>query len=243
MATRLPTLPVLRGTLLVAACLAGGRGVWALTRDPLLAVAASVDGRGPRALTTLPFADLLAAACAAALLGCTAWLLVTTVLAVAARLAAALVPESRAVGGLERLATRACPAAARVVVTATLGLAVGAAAPAHADPAGGPTGTHGPTGLTGLALPDRTTGGAAHASAARTVPSHPTAVVVRRGDSLWSIATDLLPAGADAPDVTEAWHRLHRANTTRIGADPDLILPGTRLVVPGQLAPHREERS
>ena len=75
------------------------------------------------------------------------------------------------------------------------------------------------------------------------VPSHPTAVVVRRGDSLWSIATDLLPAGADAPDVTEAWHRLHRANTARIGADPDLILPGTRLVVPGQLAPHREERS
>jgi hypothetical protein len=39
-------------------------------------------------------------------------------------------------------------------------------------------------------------------------------------------------------EITAAWHRLHRVNAERIGADPDLILPGTRLVVPELTLPH-----
>ena len=77
---------------------------------------------------------------------------------------------------------------------------------------------------------------------ARTVP-RPHEVVVRPGDSLWSIAEGLLGPAADDAEVTAAWHRLHRANRSRVG-DPDLIRPGHRLVVPAAIAspaPDREE--
>lgn len=242
MVTRLPTL-LLRCSLLVALCAAVPRTVWGLTRDPLLTLAVPLHEDGPAALARMPLDQVLAGGCAAALLGCTAWLLATTALVVVARLSAALAPGSRVVSGLDRLATRACPAAARLLVTAALGLTVGATAtaPAHADPAGS-TPPDGSTGLTGLALPDRATGAAPQPQASRTAALRPAAVVVRRGDSLWSIAADLLPDGAAAGDVTTAWHRLHHANVARIGDDPDLILPGTRLVVPEPLAPTREER-
>jgi nucleoid-associated protein YgaU len=65
---------------------------------------------------------------------------------------------------------------------------------------------------------------------------------VRPGDSLWTIASHLLPPGAEDTRVIETWHALHRANHSRIGDDPDLILPGTRLVVPDLTAPDREEQ-
>lgn len=58
-------------------------------------------------------------------------------------------------------------------------------------------------------------------------------VVVRRGDSLWVIAARLLPANATAAEVAVLCDRLYAANATRIGPDPNLILPGTRLVDPG----------
>jgi hypothetical protein len=59
---------------------------------------------------------------------------------------------------------------------------------------------------------------------------------------LWTIAARLLPTAATDADITRAWHQLHRANQSAIGADPDLILPGTRLVVPRPTArPTREE--
>ena len=108
-----------------------------------------------------------------------------------------------------------------------MAVATGVAWPALADPARSPD-------VTGLALPDRTTGAA-----------YPVAstVVVRPGDSLWSIAAGLLPAGAPDAEVTAAWHRLHRTNLARIGADPDLILPGTRLVVPAPDASDRKDTS
>ena len=69
-------------------------------------------------------------------------------------------------------------------------------------------------------------------AAARPRPVRADVVVVRPGDSLWSIAAGCCrPAPTDAV-VTAAWHRLHRANLARVGPDPDLIHPGTRLVVP-----------
>ena len=96
----------------------------------------------------------------------------------------------------------------------------------------------------GLPLPDRAVGAGPVVPAARAgaVP-RPRQVVVRPGDSLWSIAAELLGPAADDAEVTAAWHRLHRANRSRVG-DPDLSRPGQHLVVPAAIAspaPDREE--
>ena len=77
-------------------------------------------------------------------------------------------------------------------------------------------------------------------------PSAPTTTHrVSAGESLWSITEELLGAGAaGAPTdpssggppaqarVARAWPILYAANAESIGADPDLILPGTVLNVP-----------
>jgi hypothetical protein len=53
---------------------------------------------------------------------------------------------------------------------------------------------------------------------------------VRPGESLWSIATALLPSGAGNVEIVAKVHRLWRLNAARIGTgDPNLILVGTRL--------------
>lgn len=57
-------------------------------------------------------------------------------------------------------------------------------------------------------------------------------VVVLAGDSLWSIAERHLGPGADAAEVAEAWPRWWQENRSVVGDDPDLLLPGQRLVVP-----------
>ncbi|WP_062302732.1 LysM peptidoglycan-binding domain-containing protein [Demequina subtropica] len=64
--------------------------------------------------------------------------------------------------------------------------------------------------------------------------------VVTRGECLWSITADALGAGATPGAIAEAWPALYRENHARIGADPDLIRPGQRLVLPEGL---REARS
>ena len=80
-------------------------------------------------------------------------------------------------------------------------------------------------------------------------PSAPTTTHrVSAGESLWSITEELLGAGAaGAPTdpssggppaqarVARAWPILYAANAESIGADPDLILPGTVLSVPEDL--------
>jgi nucleoid-associated protein YgaU len=57
-------------------------------------------------------------------------------------------------------------------------------------------------------------------------------VVVRPGDSLWSLAADHLPASAPAAAVARSWPRWYGANRAVIGADPDLLQPGQVLRVP-----------
>lgn len=57
-------------------------------------------------------------------------------------------------------------------------------------------------------------------------------VVVHRGDSLWSIAARHLGPDATAEEISRAWPRWYSANAHRIGEDPHLILPGTRLTPP-----------
>jgi LysM repeat protein len=55
--------------------------------------------------------------------------------------------------------------------------------------------------------------------------------VVRPGDTLSGIAAAL--------DVRGGWQALYETNRTVIGADPDVIHPGTVLVLPGRAAPAR----
>ena len=58
-------------------------------------------------------------------------------------------------------------------------------------------------------------------------------VVVRRGDTLWDIAARHLGPGASLADVAAEWPRWYAQNAGAIGPDPDLILPGLELTVPG----------
>jgi nucleoid-associated protein YgaU len=57
-------------------------------------------------------------------------------------------------------------------------------------------------------------------------------VIVRRGDSLWSIARRHLPVGAGDAAVAAGWPLWYAANRGVIGADPDHLRPGTRLSPP-----------
>jgi hypothetical protein len=59
-------------------------------------------------------------------------------------------------------------------------------------------------------------------------------VVVRRGDTLWSIAARHLGPGATDAEIAEQWPRWWQANRGQIGDDPDLLLPGQVLVAPAE---------
>jgi nucleoid-associated protein YgaU len=53
---------------------------------------------------------------------------------------------------------------------------------------------------------------------------------VQRGESLWSIASDVLGDGAGADRVAREVNRLWQLNAERIGTgSPDLVYAGTRL--------------
>ena len=56
--------------------------------------------------------------------------------------------------------------------------------------------------------------------------------VVRAGESLWSIAGDVLGDGASAARIAREVNRLWQLNSGRIATgDPDLIAVGTKLVL------------
>lgn len=64
----------------------------------------------------------------------------------------------------------------------------------------------------------------------------PHTVIVRPGDSLWSITDDLLGAApTDPAEIAAAWPLLHESNRDLIGPDPDHLTPGQELVVPASL--------
>jgi len=58
------------------------------------------------------------------------------------------------------------------------------------------------------------------------------AVVVRRGDSLWSLAARQLGPGTTDARIATQWQRWWRANRATIGSDPDVLVPGTVLLAP-----------
>lgn len=144
-----------------------------------------------------------------ALAACAAWLALITLL---------MVVEALTTGRIHRTG-RFAPRALRTIVSVVcgVGLASGVASVAVAEPAGGVQPVH---LLDGLQLPDRTVSEPVEHSPDVTAVQH---VVVRPGDSLWSIGERL-----EVP-----WQRLYASNRAVVGDDPDLIQPGMRLVVPG----------
>jgi hypothetical protein len=144
--------------------------------------------------------------CAGALPASLLWLSVSVVVCLtdALRDGAA----DRRAGGLFR------PRLVRALVAGAMGAVI--ASGSGADAAGEP---ELPRVLDGLTVPDRPYGG---------VRTHR----VVAGDSLWSVTKELLPRDAAHRAVARGWPRLHQLNRDRIGADPDVIHPGTILRLP-----------
>ena len=194
-------------TAALVADVAAAPAVWRLAK--------STGGAG-----TAQFAELLVAACATALLLALAWLWVVTTVTVAEL----LIGRPRSGGGTtRRLVLVACGAA----------VLAGTTAPALA--AGDDSSI-----LAGLSLPDRSvaTSQVHHRPApaerdprpASTRPApQPRVHVVRPGESLWSIAEATSGSGG----LDQHWRAIWAANHDVIGDDPDLILPGQRLRLPG----------
>lgn len=130
-----------------------------------------------------------------------------------------------------------------------LGWAPTASASAPAEPAPAPGPDASPGAEPAAPPPDPAAGAPSGETSAAEAPSAPaTTHRVNAGESLWSITQELLGAGAaGAPTdpssggpsaqarVARAWPILYAANAESIGADPDLILPGTVLSVPEDL--------
>jgi len=144
----------------------------------------------------------------------------------------------RAAGAVaQRVVPSAVRRAAEVAVGAGLALATVGVLPAAAE-----TGPGGSSGAVSLDWPTGT--GAVPASAPSTAaPIDPqatgattAAVVVAPGDTLWALAEQTLQSEGDpAPTVSAvaaAWPAWWSANREAIGADPDLLRPGTPLQAP-----------
>jgi hypothetical protein len=225
----------------LAATLASGAGCWL--------------GGGPAASLLRPetwqggFEDLLVAVCALALLVSAAHLwLVTTATTVG--LVRGRTP--RAGGGLtRRLVLVACGAA---VVAGVSGPAVagqgggadrlaGLPMPDRATAGSASTDATAPTTRPGRAVPTVAPARAVNGTPADADRTDALAderadnrpddrVVVRGGDSLWSIAASRLPRSAGPGDVDRAWRAVYAANRAEVGPDPGLIRPGQRLHLP-----------
>ncbi len=115
-------------------------------------------------------------------------------------------------------------------------------------PAGGQKGTNElpPGGRPLVGVPDRPTDGAP-TRYTDLRPAVPVRVVVRKGDSLWSIAARELGPRATADAIAARWPDWYATNRHVIGNDPDLILPGQVLRIPpaptgDHLPPHPQEQ-
>jgi nucleoid-associated protein YgaU len=171
-------------------------------------------------LAAQPFERLLVWLCAAVTLGCATWLWSVT--------AAVSLQAAR---GTAHAPVPGVPVALRRAVLAACGVALaGAPSPALATPGELHRDHTGPATaavVRGLPLPDRATGALAGGG-----PSRERVVVVRPGDTLWSLARRDLPPTADDAAVTARWHRIYDLNRDVIGTDPDVIHPDQRLRLP-----------
>ncbi|MBF5081409.1 LysM peptidoglycan-binding domain-containing protein [Quadrisphaera sp. INWT6] len=146
---------------------------------------------------------------------------------------------------LDALSTALTPLLLRRVLAAAVGAAAlgGVTGPALAAPAAAPPAataaaaaevpltwpaSPAPTPSASTPLSPTPTGPASAGGA----PRGPREVVVASGDTLWGVAARSLPPGATAAEVAQTWPRWYRANRAVIGADPDLLRPGQRLLAP-----------
>jgi hypothetical protein len=103
--------------------------------------------------------------------------------------------------------------------------------PVAAHPTAGGSGpsAQGSATVAATAAPPRTTIEVADVAGPKAKPGDRTHAV-RPGESLWSIASDLLGTDASPAAVAREVHHLWQLNTQRIGTgDPDLLMIGTRL--------------
>ncbi|MBW3086798.1 hypothetical protein KEM60_03027 [Austwickia sp. TVS 96-490-7B] len=166
------------------------------------------------------------------------WLIITVVACAAAQLPGQIGHHC------QRLADACAPEVLRrcailVLTGATWTPAVAQATPAFTPPmdrAGGAiSATLTTSDLPDPALhPDRASPNP-HLAPSATAPAVPgetaRTVVVRPGDCLWSLAQDALGDQATPARVAQEWPRWLAANRHLVG-DPDLIHPGTTLIVP-----------
>lgn len=175
------------------------------------------------------FAAFLVSGCTLAAAGCVVWLWVLVTLVVADALRGT--PERAGV-----------PTAVRRVVLAACGLSLagGLVVPAHADPdSPAPESASMQALIVGLPLPDRTTTTTQWIASLGTRPApvrdaapDRDQVRVEPGDTLWGIARGTLPPQASSDVIDRRWRAIYRANLETVGADPDLIHPGQRLLLP-----------
>lgn len=165
---------------------------------------------GSRGSTDSGLGPMLDDVLLAALVASLCWTTVAGVLALLGRLPGLLGRAARA--GLAAL----LPPAARVAAATALGVqaTTGAAVAAPTD---------------GLAVERPVT---SLATAVSSPPTEPPTVVVAPGDTLWDLARRHLGPDPSTAEVAAAWPRWWEANRGAIGADPDLLAVGLRLVVP-----------
>ena len=192
------------------------------------------------AATSDPSAPVVAALALVAWAGC-GWLL----------LVFALDALATAGGRLDGLARRLAPGVVRSLMRVAAGTTTATllvASPALAqvpDPAGSvaavnldwPSATPVvavPTGAPTVTAPTVTAPSveAAPVAAPHAARRHSETVVVRPGDSLWAIAARRAGPHPPAREIATTWPRWWRANRSAVGADPDLIHPGTVLHAP-----------
>ncbi len=68
--------------------------------------------------------------------------------------------------------------------------------------------------------------------------SAPGTHTVRPGDTLWAIGKSELQSRGEPvsePAIARMWRAIYEANVDVVGPDPNLILPGQRLVMPGDV--------
>ncbi|MGH8825299.1 MAG: LysM peptidoglycan-binding domain-containing protein [Jiangellaceae bacterium] len=155
----------------------------------------------------------------------------------AARAAHRLTPSLAA--GLTRLAVGVAVVSTPVV--GAIPAAAGVGAPVR-SPDADDTADIATTALPGVGRPGHTPVGPDVAGPAPTdrppprsgAAPTPADVMVVNGDCLWTIAAHALGPDATDAEIAAAWPRWYARNRAVVGADPDLLIPGTVLRPPAQ---------